>query len=91
MHLTQKQREILNIVIEGNTTHIHGRYGDVDIDEILERVPYSTTKQSLQFSLRSLISKSLVEKADLLCRRGRARRTYKPTQLAHKIYSASHA
>ena len=36
----------------------------LDLDELLEILPYRTTKQSIQFSLRALIKKGLVEKHD---------------------------
>ena len=87
MKLTRKQREILKIVLEGNVSEKNGRFCDADIDEILERLPYKTTKQSLQFSLRSLVAKKMVEKGECECRRGRSRRTFSPTEMTKKIFS----
>lgn len=76
MRLTEKQIEQLRVIGPGNPDG-----SDVDIDEILERLSYTTTKQSFQFSLRALINKGLVEKGPRVVRRGRERQTIKPTAL----------
>ncbi len=88
MQLTRKQRDILNIVIEGNISENYGRYCEVDVDQILDRIDYTTSKESLQFSLRSLIAKGMVTKNGRECRRGRARQTYAPTELTLKIFKS---
>lgn len=69
MRLTAKQIELLSVIVRGN-----GPGQPCDIDEIVERVRYETTKQSLQFSIRALIKHGLIEKKDLEKRRGRSRR-----------------
>lgn len=76
MHLTEKQIEQLRVICPGNPDG-----SDVDIDEVLERMSYQTSKQSFQFSLRALIKKGLVEKGVRESRRGRERQTLKPTPL----------
>ena len=74
MHLTDHQRNVLEIVFRGNPD---GTF--VDIDQILERVFRRTTKQSMQFTLRSLIEKQLIMKQYRERRRLRSRIVYSPT------------
>lgn len=76
MRLTEKQIEQLRVICPGNPD---GSY--VDLDEVLERLNYRTTKQSFQFSLRALITKGLVVKGPRETRRGRDRQTLIPTSL----------
>jgi hypothetical protein len=73
-HLTSKQRQILDVIIKGNPD---GTW--VDLNELLERLPYETTKDSLQFSIRALQTKGLLEKKDMEMRRGQPRRVLAPT------------
>ena len=54
MTLTDKQKDIIKTLNLG--------YERGHLDELLEVLPYKTTKQSIQFSIRSLIKKGLVEK-----------------------------
>ncbi|HBK9583080.1 TPA: hypothetical protein LOH02_001107 [Escherichia coli] len=57
MTLTDKQKDIIK------TLHLGYERGHLlDLDELLEVLPYKTTKQSIQFSIRALIKKGLVEK-----------------------------
>lgn len=58
MILTEKQKAILRTLYLG-----HDRGHLLDLDELLEILPYKTSKQSMQFSLRALIKKGLVEKS----------------------------
>jgi hypothetical protein len=60
-----------------------------DLDEILETLEYETTKQSLQFSIRALMRRGLIERSEIECRRGRNRRIITLTKLGYSIYSAS--
>lgn len=78
MTLTDKQKDILRTLSLG-----HDRGHLLDLDELLEVLPYKTTKQSMQFSLRALIKKSLVEKSDCRPRKedGYQRRTLGLTAL----------
>ena len=57
MTLTDKQKEIIKTL---NLGYERGHL--LDLDELLEVLPYKTTKQSIQFSIRALIKKGLVEK-----------------------------
>lgn len=76
MRLTEKQIEQLRVICPGNPDGT-----DLDIDEVLERLSYSTTKESFHFSLRALINKGLVVKGPRAVRRGRERQTISPTPL----------
>ncbi|MGA6514859.1 hypothetical protein ACPEF8_15985, partial [Klebsiella sp. K796] len=57
MNLTSKQKDVIKTL---NLGYERGHL--LDLDELLEILPYRTTKQSIQFSLRALIKKGLVEK-----------------------------
>ena len=60
----------------------------VDLDEVLDRVPYETTKQSIQFSIRALVKKELIEKQEREKRRGRSRVVLGPTELGYSVLRA---
>jgi hypothetical protein len=81
MHLTSKQISQMRVICAGNSDGT-----DVDLDQILEKLPYQTTKQSFQFSLRALIAKGLVEEAGREVRRGRSRRVISPTGLGKSYF-----
>lgn len=78
MHLTAKQVELLNVIARGN-----GPKEPADLDEILDRIRYETTKQSLQFSIRALVNRGLIEKKGVEKRRGRQRQVIGATDLGH--------
>ena len=57
-----------------------------DLDTILSHMTYAVTKQSFQFTLRSLIKRGLVEKVGRKTIYGRSRRMLKVTELGrHKL------
>ena len=60
MLVTDKQKMIIRVVWMGME-----RGDPVDMDELLEMLPYSTTKQSMQFSVRALIKKEMLVKGGL--------------------------
>lgn len=68
MHLTVKQIELLTVIGARNEDG-----GATDLDQILERLSYKPTKQSLQFSIRALITHGLIQKDAPEKRRGRTR------------------
>lgn len=76
-HLTLKQVNILETIMKGD-----GSGGFIDLDQLLERISYETTKQSMQFSIRALIRRGLVEKKPRELRRGRKRVVYSLTPQA---------
>lgn len=55
-----------------------GRFAD--LDQILDSVSWGPSKESLQFVLRSLIGKGLLEKTARESRRGRVRVCFKATE-----------
>lgn len=78
--LTDKQISIINVIKKGNTD---GTWAD--IDQILDRIEYTTTKESLQFSLRFLVNRGLIKKSHKEIRRGRLRIIYQPLMAAFNI------
>lgn len=81
-HVTRKQRQIMEPILKGNVNPDGITVEWLDMDQLLERIPYETSKQSLQFSIRFLIKKGFVEKGETEVRRGRKRRILKPTNYA---------
>lgn len=84
MNLTAKQIELLRVIGAGN-----GPNNPCDLDEILERVRYETTKASLQFSIRALVGHGLIEKLPLEKRRGSQRRPIAVTELGRGYAGAA--
>lgn len=82
--LTTKQTELMNVIVRGN-----GPDDPPDLDEVLERVRYSTTKASLQFSIRALIKHGLVEKRGVEKRRGRHRVVLEATPIGAAMVGLS--
>lgn len=78
MKLTVKQLELLRVITAG----------PCDLDEIVERVQYDTTKASLQFSIRALVGHGMVIKSGIEKRRGRQRAVIEATALAHAVMAA---
>jgi hypothetical protein len=80
MNLTIKQIEIMKVVVAGATAG-----AVVDIDQLLERLPYKTTKASLQFSLRAVERHGLIDRSFAEHRRERLRRLIAPTELGRAV------
>lgn len=80
--LSEKQKTILKVIQKG----IDGDF--VDLDQLLELVDYETTKQSMQFSIRALVNRRLIEKLPTETRRGRARVRYRITRDGRAVLSA---
>ena len=78
--LSKKQRQILNVIITGNPD---GSW--FDLDQLLERLPYETSKASIQHSIRILIQKGMMERKELQRRRGSDRRLLAPTMKAYNL------
>jgi DNA-binding MarR family transcriptional regulator len=68
MHLTLKQIELLNTIGRRNPDG-----GAIDLDQLIERLSYKPSKQSIQFSIRALIAHGLIQKDAPEKRRGRTR------------------
>lgn len=78
--LTPKQKQIVDTIIRANPD---GTW--LDFDQLIAKLPYSTTKASMHFSLRALIAKGVVEKKGLELRRGQERRILAPTARAYEL------
>lgn len=83
--LTRKQWAIMKVIAKGNI-NVHGdRISWCDKRQILERLPYDTSRDSLMFSLRALANHGLIEKGPRELRDGRIRQPYLPTEKALRI------
>jgi DNA-binding MarR family transcriptional regulator len=85
MALTNKQIEILKVLVAGDGNDVEGRLIPADLDELLDRLGYRTTKASMQFSIRALIKRGLIFKAGMEKRRGRQRVLLSPTEQAKAL------
>ena len=72
--------ELLRVIGTGNEDG-----SACDLDEILERVSYKPTKQSIQFSIRALISHGLIQKGPSEKRRGRVRAIIELTDTGRSV------
>lgn len=79
MNLTVKQISILRVIAAGNEDGSRA-----DLDQVLDRIDYETTKASIQFSIRSLIKGGMIVK-DSDKRRGRQHVVYVPTEDCLKV------
>ena len=75
----------MEVIVVGNDDGTN-----VDLDQILDLLPYKTTKESLQFSLRALVEKGCIQKMPTETRRGRARVVYAATAYGNSFFMASH-
>jgi len=66
--LTDKQENVLTVIVKGNS---NGSF--CDLDEIIQRVFYETNKPSIQFIIRNLVGKGMIEKKETQKRRARRR------------------
>lgn len=85
MHLTTKQRQIMSCVISGNNECKGVLVDWLTIAELVEILPYKTSRESMQFSIRALIKKELIEKGKQELRDGRWRTPIIPTTLGLEI------
>jgi hypothetical protein len=85
MYVSTKQLEILKVIVAGEGKTEDGKLIPIDMNGLLDRLSYRTTKDSMQFSIRHMIAKGLLEKGGLELRRGRKRVVYLPTEVALKV------
>lgn len=86
--LTTKQRQVVGQIIQGDTEEagrLDEKFVAIDLDRLIEVLPYRTTKQSMQFTIRALIKNGLIFKANYENRRGRQRVCFVATDLAKQI------
>lgn len=81
--MTRKQLEVIRVIAnfdEGGKP--------LDLDTVISRLPYETTKMAFQFVLRGLIKRELVEKLERQSARGKSRRFLTVTPLGlHRLES----
>ncbi len=82
MILTDKQANVLDVIIKANTG---GSF--CDLDEVIQRVFYATNKPSIQFIIRNLIGKGLIEKKATQKRRSRRRIILSATKRGYEFAS----
>lgn len=82
MILTNKQENVLTVIVKGN-----GDGSFCDLDEIIQRVFYATNKQSIQFIIRNLVGKRMIEKKETQKRRSRRRVILCPTKAGYEFVS----
>lgn len=82
MILTDKQENVLTVIVKGNQ---NGSF--CDLDEIIQRVFYETNKPSIQFIIRNLISKGMIEKQETQKRRARRRVVLCATKSGYEFVS----
>lgn len=83
MRLTKKQLSLIAAIQKG------GERGELpDLNQILQNLNYETSKQSLQFSIRALVRKGVIEKRELEARRGQQRRVLSLTAAGYQIAAA---
>jgi hypothetical protein len=84
MRLTDKQIEVVCKVAAGNPDG-----SLIDLDELLERLSYKPSKDSIHFSIRALVKHELVEKRGVEKRRGRQRGLLGVTVLGQHFAAAN--
>lgn len=80
MHLTTKQLELLKVIGDANEDG-----SPTDLDQLLERLTYKPSKQSIQFSIRALVNHGLIKKGDSEKRRGRVRAIIELTEMGRSV------
>ncbi len=85
MNLSDKQIGVLLTINRKNEDE-----SLVDLDQIIERQSYSTNKPAIQFIIRNLIQKGLIEKVGSEVRNERRKILLKTTELG-EMYSKWHA
>lgn len=80
MHLTTKQIELLQVIGNENDDGT-----PTDLDQLLERLSYKPSKQSIQFSIRALIGHGVIKKGESEKRRGRVRAIIELTELGRSV------
>lgn len=89
--LTNKQREILKLVIQGNIDKTGARVSNIDYHQMLNRLPYHTSRDSLMCSISILESQGWLIKSGKELRDGRMKQTLEPTPVAIRVVSPAPA
>lgn len=82
LYMANKQIQVMKVILKGNRAR-DGTWSPVDLEELLERIPYETTKASMQFTIRYLIAKGYITKGHEK-RRSYSRTIYIQTEQASR-------
>lgn len=83
--MTNKQRQLMKIVVMGNLDKTGARVSNVDYHQVLTRLPYITTRDSLMCSVAILEKQGWLVKAGKELRDGRMKQTLEPTAVAIRV------
>jgi len=83
--LTTKQRELMRVVMTGNLDVKGNRVGWCDYQQILGRLSYETSRESLMCSIRILVNQGWITREGKELRDGRMKQVIAPTPLATRI------
>jgi hypothetical protein len=83
--MTTKQREIMKVVVRGNLDASGTRVSDVDVYQIMSRVPYESTRESMMCSLAILKKQGWIIPGGKEMRDGRMKQTLAPTAVAIRV------
>jgi DNA-binding MarR family transcriptional regulator len=94
MNFTEKQLMILTALRDAKSLHGKNLSELMDIDQLIVAVPYTVNKQSIQFSIRSLISRGYINKPknelkEMPFRRGKRRVVFNLTKEAENLLRSS--
>lgn len=83
--LTRKQAALMKVIMAGNIDAKGNRISWCDYKQILDRLPYKTSRDSLMCSIRILDQQGWISRAGKELRNGRAMQTVQPTAAALRI------
>lgn len=83
--MTTKQRHLMKIVVLGNLDAAGVRVSNVDYTQVLERLPYDTSRDSLMCSVRILDEQGWLIRGGKELRDGRMKQTLVPSATAIRL------
>lgn len=83
--MTTKQRHLMKIVVLGNLDATGARVSNVDYTQVLERLPYETSRDSLMCSVRILVEQGWMIRGGKELRDGRMKQTLVPSATAIRL------
>lgn len=85
--LTTKQRHLLKLVVAGNINAAGARVSNIDYTQVLTRLPYRTSRDSLMCSVRILVDQGWIIRGGKELRDGRMKQTLIPSATAVRLLS----
>lgn len=83
--LTTKQRQLLKVIVMGNLDKTGARVSHVDYQQIMSRIPYTCTRESIMCSIRILKDQGWIVLAGKELRDGRMKQTVEPSAVAIRV------